>query len=364
MLLFCSFNIRLLNKLKIAFRFFQKSKLETGFILLLIFYSTISSGQKDTIFISSGEVLSGEIKKMENHVLTFSTDYSDSDFKVEWEKVSGIRSESEILVFTSDGKRYSGNLVYHEDFKSKTFIISGDEVINISLDKIVQLIPYERKFAERLVISVDAGYTFTKSSGIHQFSSSGSVRYKSKNWMLGADFSRIGTYKENDNKSVRSDGNIFYLYSITGHLFALAGLEFLENTEQTLNLRTTSKLGTGYYFVRTNRMYFYVGAGLANNNENYSGTEPFTDNSFEGLVMMEMNLFNIGDLSGRANSSFFPGITKTGRIRLNSDIYLKYDLPLDFYIKAGITHNYDNKPPVVTSSNDFVIKTSIGWEWN
>ena len=41
---------------------------------------------------------------------------------------------------------------------------------------------------------------------------------------------------------------------------------------------------------------------------------------------------------------------------------LKYDLPLDFYIRLGYTLNYDNKPVEGATESDYVLQTSFGWE--
>jgi hypothetical protein len=41
----------------------------------------------------------------------------------------------------------------------------------------------------------------------------------------------------------------------------------------------------------------------------------------------------------------------------------KYDLPLDFYIRLGLTLNYDNQPVEGAGETDYVFQTSFGWEW-
>jgi hypothetical protein len=49
-------------------------------MLLLIILATMLSAQTDTLITTNGETLTGEIKKMEQGVLTIKTAYSDSDF--------------------------------------------------------------------------------------------------------------------------------------------------------------------------------------------------------------------------------------------------------------------------------------------
>jgi hypothetical protein len=42
----------------------------------------------------------------------------------------------------------------------------------------------------------------------------------------------------------------------------------------------------------------------------------------------------------------------------------KYDIPWDFYVKLGITVNYDNQPAIEGTQYDYILKTGFGWEFN
>src|SRR6478736_4572028 len=69
-----------------------------------------SYAANDVVITTTGDRLVGEIKKVEKDVLTLSTDYSDSDFKIKWEKIASIESERQFIVETFDGKRILGSL--------------------------------------------------------------------------------------------------------------------------------------------------------------------------------------------------------------------------------------------------------------
>ena len=64
----------------------------------------------DVVTISTGEKMVGEIKKVEKDVLTIETPYSDSDFKIKWDKVVGSICLRQFLVETFAGRRVSGSL--------------------------------------------------------------------------------------------------------------------------------------------------------------------------------------------------------------------------------------------------------------
>ena len=76
-----------------------------------------------------------------------------------------------------------------------------------------------------------------------------------------------------------------------------------------------------------------------------------------------MNFFKFGDLDLLLNVYAYPSLTERGRWRSDGRFDVKYDLPLDFYIRAGVTVNYDNQPAIVGREIDYVLTTGLGWEW-
>jgi hypothetical protein len=62
--------------------------LRTSLIPFLIFFSLASYAQHDSLVLKNGNVIVGEIKSLDKGVVTIETDYSKSDFTIEW---SGIK---------------------------------------------------------------------------------------------------------------------------------------------------------------------------------------------------------------------------------------------------------------------------------
>ncbi len=72
--------------------------------------AAVAYAAEDVVITTTGDRLVGEIKGVEKDVLTLSTDYSDSDFKIKWEKIASIESDRQFVVETFDGTRVSGSL--------------------------------------------------------------------------------------------------------------------------------------------------------------------------------------------------------------------------------------------------------------
>jgi len=75
----------------------------------------------------------GEVKSMNRGVIVIETDYSDSDFKIEWEKVSEIYSRQEYIISLDNGERMTTTIQTDPSDKSKLFLDwsgAGLKVIN------------------------------------------------------------------------------------------------------------------------------------------------------------------------------------------------------------------------------------------
>ena len=80
----------------------KKTELLAGGRLLLIavlfFFNTNLCAQHDSLVLKNGNVIVGEIKSLDKGVLTIETDYSKSDFTIEWSGIREIFSTSLFLL--------------------------------------------------------------------------------------------------------------------------------------------------------------------------------------------------------------------------------------------------------------------------
>jgi putative salt-induced outer membrane protein YdiY len=164
------------------------------------------------------------------------------------------------------------------------------------------------------------------------------------------------------DETKRTNASAGFRYFLPADWFLYASADFLQNDEQKLKLRSTPSIGMGNYFVRSNSLHLGGGLGVAWTNEEFNDSAQTHRSSAEGVAGLEFNMFNMGDLSLLTNLTVYPSFTERGRIRADFKFDLKYDLPLDFYIRLGYTHNFDNKPVEGAAKNDYVLQTSFGWE--
>lgn len=332
----------------------------TVIIIFLMFGYGNAKTINDSIVFKNGNFVVGEIKSMDRGVLIFETDYSDKDFNIEWKGIREIYAENFFLISVSDGFRYNGS--FYSIDASGTIMISGEfGLTQIKLDDIVYIKSLDEDFWSRIYASIDVGFNITKANNLSQFNTRATAGYLADRWSVDGSVSSLLSAQDEIDPTNRTDGSGTFTLFLPKDWFVPASLSFLSNTEQKLDMRLTGKLGIGKYVIHTNKSYWGFSTGLSYSYEKYSN-EPEDRRSWEAYLGSELNLYDIGDLNLLTKVVIYQGLTDTERFRSDFNLDLKYDLPMDFYIKIGTTLNYDNKPAEGASELDYVLQTGLGWE--
>lgn len=330
------------------------------FSLFLCLITGAICAQQDTVTFANGNIILGEIKSMNQSVLTIETDYSDDDFTIEWDDIKFISTTTSFLITISDGRRYNGNIHSSGNDEIKIITLEG-RTTTVSPDEIVFMESVDKNFWSKMNASIDFGWDLTKANNLRQASLRSNIGYKAERWSVNTFYNAFSSNQDSVSKVSRDDAGIGFRYYFQRKWFGGLSTSFFSNTEQKLLLRTNAKLGAGTYLIQTNSAYWNIASGASYNRERYEHSADDRQ-SLEGFVETELNLFDTGDLNLRTKIALYPGITESGRWRSDFNFDIKYDLPKDFYVKLGITFNYDNRPVQEASESDYVFATGFGWE--
>jgi len=237
------------------------------------------------------------------------------------------------------------------------------DVVEVQPENIVYIQKVDRTFWSRLSASIDFGYSFTRAQRVNQLNGRTSLEYAADRWRANVVYNSVRTIQDSVPNVERDEGELGYRYFLPKDYYASAQLSFLSNTEQLLELRTTGQLGVGKYLIHSNSAHFILGTGGAYVNEEFSDNETNDRRSWEAYVGLEVDLFDIGDFKFKTTATVYPSITERGRARVDYNLDLKYDLPLDFYIGTGFSLNFDNQPAANAVKTDYVVQTSVGWSF-
>ncbi len=328
----------------------------TGALVLLFGTAGASFAASDVIVTTTGDRLVGEIKKVEKDVLTFSTDYSDSDFKIKWEKVATIQSDRQFLVETFNGKRVAGPLKPDDEKKAVVQVAT----VSVPLPEVAAAQPFEQSFLARFDAGFDLGYSMTRANSARQFSLGGTLWYRDQHNVDSLFTNVFRSSQENAPETNRWELGNDFRRLLGERWYANTTQEFLGSDEQQINLRTTIGGGGGRYLLRSSSQYLALGGGLAWTNEQYTDAAIPTKDSAEAYAGTEFMTERLKVVDVLTRFTWYPSLTIDGRYRLNYKLNVDANLPGDWYWRVSFFDNYDSLPPAQISKNDYGWSNAFG----
>lgn len=334
------------------------------FWFIFFLYAHCIHAQVDTVKVKNGDVLYGEIKQINLGVLSMSTSYSDSDFKINFDEVLHIYLTKKSNVIFSKGKTRVGFFRSEQDLKVTFFDsenLNQTEVFD--LNEIVRLEIFETIFWKRFSTFFDVGYNLTKRNNAAQFTFAGGLFYKGPGWIFSTDINSFRSRQDNIDKIQRTHANIDLKRLLVQDWYILGSVGYLSNTQQALQSRYNSRVGFGRYLVSNNKLLFSLAIGYNFNHENFSQVvNSMSTNELFGNI--NLNLFNFKNIDLTSKVYYYPSISKSNRHRFDYHFDIKYNLPLNFYIKTGLQFNYDNQSILIDGDFDYILTTGLGWKLN
>lgn len=244
-----------------------------------------------------------------------------------------------------------------------TMTLKDGKEEHFKLEEVIAFEEVDDNFWNRIKGGIDLGYNFTKANNNAQFTIAGQFEYNGEIWRLESNINVLNSTQDEADKTKRTDGNLEFRRLLPRKWYLLSDVSFLSNTEQALDGRISPSIGFGRLLISTNKLYLGLAVGYAYNIENYEDTS-LNKSTSETFIFTGFNMYDFNDLDLQAGIKFYPSLSEKGRIRADYDLNLKYDLPLDFYIKMAFTLNFDNQPAIDGNDYDYIFTSGFGWEFN
>ena len=239
--------------------------------ILLAALPAAAREKSDVVILRNGDHLTGEVKGMERGELDFNTDDAGR-LSIEWDKVTRVTSEYQYEAELTSGERIYGSLSSPADGELALGALPMPDVI--SMMDVVQIVPMDEAFVNRVRAAFDLGFTLAKSNWAMTLSTSGQFSYRAED--LGAQLSFDGYFQDDKSNvavsrwTVALQGNWYF----RNRWRALIALQAERNDELQLLLRSTVASGAAYSVVRNGWTELWLTAGLAGSRETYSTTDP------------------------------------------------------------------------------------------
>lgn len=320
----------------------------------------LAAQKTDTLRLKNGDRLVGEIKSLSRNLLRYSTD-NLSMVSIEWDAVASVVSRQAFEIELQSGDKHYGRL---GNAPAGYLIVAGAAVADtLPLGLVVHIVPMSQRFWSRVDGYVDVGFTYQQANHNLQFTVGTEAQYRGPRMM--AKFQ--GSHFVQNQDSVEATSRSSLILTETAFLKNrwIAGLTqgYERNEELELIGRTKFGAGVGRYMLQDDAMEFTVGAGAVLLHERYVGQ---TDGSttVEGQLSAQLDAFryNSPKLDLSTSLIVYPGISDWGRVRIDFDTRVSYELIKDFFLTLSLFERYDSRPPSETAAkSDFGTTLSISW---
>lgn len=330
----------------------------------LLTATPLSAQKTDTVTLRNGNRITGEIKQLYRGKLSYSTDDMGT-VEIEWEKIARLTSAHFHEVELTNGLRYFGILL--PPAEAGTMVVSLFQVSDtLKLADVVSIFPIEAGFWQRIKGRIDIGFSYKQANNLLELSLSGTANYRVEKWNRKITFN---TYFQSQDsattitrRSIAFTGQRFFGHKWSG----LGTISFEENSELSLDLRSSLGGASGLFVKQTNNAIAQVVGGLAVTHEKYTGEEQ-GQNNLELVLAGELAYFRFHtpktDISTDLN--VFPNLTTLGRVRIEFNFRLSYEILKDFTIGFTLYDSFDSQPPTEgASKNDFGTEVTVGWKYN
>jgi hypothetical protein len=319
--------------------------------------------KSDVIVLKNGNIINGEIRRLHRGLLTVKTDAMGTP-DIKWEDVKRVSSKFTFVVEDSSGSRYVGTL-QAADEPQRLNVVGLNPASNLHHLFIVEMSEVGAGLWNRFSGSIDFGYTFAKASDRTQLDVASEIIYRTRRYegqfAYDALFSRSNGEQDIDRRVISLGGSVYFRKK--WRLLAKGMWE--HNLELQLDKRASLMVAPAYDILQTNRSSVLLFGGMATSHELYYN-EPSRNNA-EGAFGINAQIFKLYspkmDIS--AGYMILPNFTTSGRVRMELDSKLRFEIFRDFFLSFNFYDSYDNKPPSQTATrNDYGFVTGISWSFH
>jgi hypothetical protein len=321
-----------------------------------------SPGRTDVVTLPNGDRITGEVVRLDRGRLEFKTDDAGTLY-LEWDKVATVQARRPVEVVTEDGRRILGSL---GPAASRSLTVVGEaESISVEMAEVTIIRQIGSSFWSKLDGGIDAGYSYTRSSGVAQLNVNWDTSYRTPAARARLTLSLTQTRKDDDSESDdRGSLEASYLRYPWKRWFITGAGRFETNKSLGIELRSQAGAAFGPRLVNSNRGQVELGAGLVVNDERGVDVEP-TQN-VEALITVRASFYTYD--RPRTNLdlavAYYPSLSDPGRRRLQLDAGAKRELWKDFFVACTLFNTYDSRPPnPAADTNDVGVVLSIGWTY-
>ena len=228
----------------------------------------------DEIWLKNGDRLTGTVKKMEDKVLIFDTDYA-GEMSIQWDEITAVTTDSPIEMVLADDTSFQGSLVPAAEGHIELELVE-ETVERLAVDlnevKAINPTPPERRLEIKarlnIGVKVETGNTDTEE---YDVDGELSLRSEKNRFIFKGEYELDKA--DGDKTKEQSKGLAKYDRFLTQKFYIYGSTFFETDTKKDLELRLVPSAGPGYQFYQTELTNLWVELGPAYVIEKYDESD-------------------------------------------------------------------------------------------
>ena len=342
-------------------------------LLTLCLAVSVSARTKtDVVVMTNGDRFTCEIKRLERGVLYASFKYADGTVLLEWSQVARVESTQLFIVHVQDGSIYEGTI--------RTSDTSPQQVVKLEVleeagkkdllpqDKVVELAPTSESIFRRLSGNLDTGLIYTKGNDTAQYNAGGALRVRGEHWRVAGDFISTFSRSSGADAATRNQTRVWARRLIGGKRawYYSGAAEFLQSSQQGINLQTIFGGGIGRFLKDSNSTRMAITADLAVQQTNYATADADENQprTLAAMINWDLHLFRFKKTAFDVTMSVLPALNDAGRVYSYLNSAYSIQVINNLWFKLSFYGNWDTRPPKNFAGSDYGMSSSISYSFN
>jgi putative salt-induced outer membrane protein YdiY len=333
-------------------------------VMTLVMLCCLSSATyADTLTLTNGDRLTGEILSKDRHTVTLKTTYA-GEVKIRWFDVAQIQTDHEVSVLLADDTVLSGILLPSE---TGELIVQSDDprkTAIVEMDKLSFINPTP-EISKKIVVTTggaNAGVTTANGNNntrnIH-FDGEVVARTKDNRVTVGAVANRAsdaGVPSISNNR-----GYFKYDRFLDNKRYVYSSLSGENDRFKDLRLRTSLGMGSGYQIYESSDLNLSVEGGLNYVNEDYWTQDDKSYPSLRWSMKYDQTFF--AKLTAFHEQEALVSLKNTEETLIRTKTGLRF--PLSRQLVGTLQYNIDweRTPAPGTVSTDRTLLLNMGYRW-
>jgi Protein of unknown function, DUF481 len=336
--------------------------------LLCIVWPVAAREKSDVLVMRNGDRLTCEIKSLSADVLYVNLDYALGTVSIDWFKVDHLESKQLFVVKTQNGEVYSGTLSMAKTEGERPVSIeiaepAGNKV-ELPRTEVAKVDQGFKGLWQRFNGSAGLGAIYNKGNQSTQYSLSTDVDYPRERWAASVSYDSTLSSSQGTSPSSRNqiDASAYRLMHWNNWYYKGA-TDFLQSSEQGIDLQSTFAGGIGRYLKNNNHVSIALTGGFAYQRITYGQKVLVAapENVTSAWISGQVKFYQFDRTSLVLTASLLPALSDPGRVHFNANtsyyikIWGKFNLNLSFY------GNWDTQPPPGFSGSDYGTSAGLNW---